>query len=291
MAKVTIIADSVAGIPKNLAAEYGMCIVPTANIHYGNQTYLDGETITPKEAYDLLRKNPDIFTTSAIQPEYLLKVFQRLANETREILFITISGALSAVPRTAAIAVDLFNEEKPEVTVRILDSTTVASAQGLVCLAAAKAAASGMTLDEVVDYTQKVRRQTRCVMMLDTLRYAYRTGRISKTSARIAALFGIKPINHVSEEGTVDYLERVRKREDGIQKMFQYIRKEASTDALHFMLMHADDIKLAEDIAARLKQEFKPLDMIISDYSPVMGYGAGPGAICIGFHPEIGLSG
>jgi len=289
MAKVAVMADSVAGIPRNLAEEYQITVVPTANIIFGKQTYLDGETINAAEAYGLLRKDPNKFTTSAIAPEYLLNVFQQLSTTTRDILFVTISGALSAVPQTAKIAAELLKEEKPEVNVYILDSKTVASAEGLVVLAAARAAARGMSLEAVVAYAQQVRQKTGCVMLLDTLRYAYRTGRISKTSSAIAALLGIKPINRVSENGTVDFVDKVRKREEGIKRLFQLIKAESGTEALHFMVMHADAMSLAQDISEQLKKEFRPLSMIISDYSPVMGYGAGPGAISIGFHPEINL--
>jgi len=286
---VLVMTDSVAGIPSELAEQYRIRVVPAANIVFNGYTYLDGVTINAMEAYQLLRKDPDKFSTSAVSPGYLLEVYRKLSTETRDILFITISSALSAVSKTASIAIDLFRQESPETTIRLMDSKTVASGQGLVVLAAAKAAAQGMNLDQVANIAEDVRQKTGTLMLLDTLRYAYRTGRISKTSARIAAMFGIKPLNRVSGEGTVDFIGKVRKREAGIRRMLELIREEAGTDALHFMVMHADAPQIAEGISERLKQEFNCLGMIIGEYSPVMGYGAGPGAISVGFHPEPGL--
>jgi len=289
MARVLVMTDSVAGISSELAEEYQIKVVPAANIIFNGHTYIDNETINATQAYELLRKAPDKFSTSPVTPEYLANKYRDVSKQHQDILFITISSALSAIPRVAALAVDLLQQESPETKIRVFDSKTVASGQGLVVLAAAKAAASGMDIDQVVDIAQQVRKKTGTVMLLDTLRYAYRTGRISKASSTIAAMFGIKPINRVSEEGTVDYVDRARKRQAGIDRMLRLIRREAGTDALHFMIMHADAPKFAEELSAQLKEEFNCLSMLISEYSPVMGYGAGPGALSVGFHPELDL--
>jgi DegV family protein with EDD domain len=124
-------------------------------------------------------------------------------------------------------------------------------------------------------------------MMLDTLRYVYRTGRMSKLGSRIASLFNIKPINQMTDEGKLEMVDRVRKREDGVAKMLDLIKKAAGTDSLHFMLMHAADPPFAEEFGERLKKAFNCLSVVISEYSPVMGYGSGPGALFVGFHPEL----
>lgn len=289
MQKVLVMTDTVAGIPKELAKEYQIKVVPAAYIVFDGTTYIEAVTINAMEAYQLLRKDPDKFSTSAISPGYLLDVYRELSAKTQDILFITLSSSLSAVSKMASSALEIFQQESPRTTIRILDSKTVSSGQGLVVLAAAKAAAQGISLDQVASYAEKVRQKTGTLMMLDTLRYAYRTGRISKTSSRIAAMFGIKPISRVSDEGTVDYIGRVRKREAGMKQMLELIKEEAKTDSLHFMVMHADAPAIAEKFSELLKQKFNCLSMIISEYSPVMGYGAGPGALSVGFHPELSL--
>ena len=282
--------DTVAGIPGEVAQEYQITVVPAANIVFNGHTYLDGVTIKATEAYQLLRKDPDRFSTSAVSPGYILEVYRKLAATSRGILFVTVSSALSAVSKSAALAAAIFQEESPDTTVRILDSRTVASGQGLVVLAAARAAVQGANLDEVADIAQRVRRKTGNYMLLDTLRYAYRTGRISKTSARIAAMLGIKPITCVSDEGKVDFIGKTRSREAGIKRLLELIKEEAGAEALYFWVMHADAPKAAQELAERLKREFNCLSMVISEYSPVMGYGAGPGALSVGFHPELALS-
>ena len=126
-------------------------------------------------------------------------------------------------------------------------------------------------------------------MLLDTLRYIYRTGRMTKDEALQYAKLKIKPINRMTDEGTVEPVDIVRKRTDGYSKLLELIRKEAGTDALHFIVSHANAPEMAERFVTQLRQEFNCLSVIISDYSPVMGYGSGPGAMFVGFQPELDL--
>jgi DegV family protein with EDD domain len=289
MSKVTIMTDTVACVPPNIAEEYQIKIVPAAHIHYDNKNYIDGVTLSAASAYQLIKKDPDRFVTSAITPAYLLEELKKVSKKTDNILFITLSSALSAASKTAMLAADLLKEESPKTSIRIFDSRTVAGAQGLIAIAAARAAAKGLNLDEVADFSEKARQQTYGLMMLDTLRYVYRTGRMSKLGSKIASMFNIKPINKVNEEGKIEMVDRTRNREHGLERLIELIKETTPTNALHFFVSHADDANLAKQFSHMLKEHFCCLSLVISDYSPVMGYGAGPGAIFVGFQPEIDL--
>ena len=85
-------------------------------------------------------------------------------------------------------------------------------------------------------------------------------------------------------------VDRTRNRDDGLEILIQLIQDYAKTDALHFIVSHSDALDTTNQFADMLKQKFNCLSLVISDYSPVMGYGAGPGAIFVGFQPEIDLS-
>ena len=158
-------------------------------------------------------------------------------------------------------------------------------------LAAAAVAADGKSLDEVVAAADRARQQSHGLMLLDTLRYIYRTGRMSKTASRIATIFNIKPINRLTPEGTIKLADRARKRDDGMRRLLRLIGSDAGTKDLHFMLAHAAAPEMAETFAAMLREEYNCLSLIVADFSPVMGYGSGPGSLFVGFHPELDLSG
>lgn len=287
MARVMVMTDSVAGIPRNLTEEYHITVVPAANIIFDGHNYIDGVTLSATEAYQLIKKDPDKFTTSALNPGYFLEEYQKLSQKSADILHITLSSALSANYKTAGLAGEMLQKKSPKTNLRLFDAKTVAGAQGLIVLAAARAAAQGKSLEEVVAIAEKAREKTRGLMMLDTLRYVYRTGRMSKFASKVAALFNIKPINRMTEEGTLEFVDKVRNREAGYQKLIDLIKAEATSNSLHFMLMHAAVPEMAERLSQLLRQNFDCQRILISEYSPVMGYGSGPGAIFIGFHPDL----
>lgn len=289
MSKVLVMTDTVACIPNDLAKEFRIKIVPAANIMYGDQTYIDGVTLTASDAYELIKKDPDKFLTSAVTPALLVEEYGKTGSEFEEIFFITLSSVLSAAFKTANLAAEYFKEKSPQTTIKIFDSKSVGGGQGLIVLAAAKAAKKGMNLDQITEVVEKARQNTHGIMILDTLRYIYRTGRMSKIGSRIASMFNIRPINRVTEEGTIEMVDRTRNSDAGLERMIEIISEEAGTNSLHFMLSHAAAPEMADKFRDMLEQKFNCLSVIISDYSPVMGYGAGPGALFVGYQPDLNL--
>lgn len=287
MSNIQIMTDTVSCIPSELALSNEIRIVPAANILVGGQSYIEGVDLTASEAYELIKKDPDNFVTSAITPGFLVEEYRKFNGKSQDILFITISAALSAVSQSARLAVDIYQKESPETQILVVDSKTCAGAQGLVVLATANAAKNGMNLDELANFANQARSYTGGIMFLDTLRYIYRTGRMSKTASKLASIFNIRPINRVTDEGTVEFSDRVRKRSDGYNKVVDLIKKESKATALHFMVSHANAPQIAQEFSERLQREFDCLSLIISDFSPVMGYGAGPGALFVGFQREL----
>jgi fatty acid kinase fatty acid binding subunit len=287
MANVLVMTDSVACIPPDIVKEFQIKVVPAANITVNGKTYIEGETISADEAYGLIKKDPDSFVTSPISPDYLLRTYRELAEKSNQILFITIASSLTAVNKTAKLAADLFIEQSPGTTIRVLDSRACASTQGLVVMAAARAASQGKSMDEIAALAERTREKAGGIMMLDTLRYVYRTGRMSKVASRIVSVFNIKPINKITETGELEMIDRSRKTSDGIERLIKAVAKDGGQQPLHFMVTHAAAAENARYLAEQIKQRFQCLSMVIGDYSPVMGYGAGPGALFVGFHPEI----
>ena len=290
MPDVRVMTDSVAGIPPDLAEKYRIKVIPGALIHYDGKTYIDNVTLSRPEAYELIKKDPDKFTTSALTPGYILDEYRELVKESPHIIHITMAQELSATFQTATMAAQTMQKESPQAQIRVINSKTAAAAQGLVVLGAARAASQGKSLDEISDMVPKIRQKTGGIMMWDTIRYVYRTGRMSKIAARLASLLNIKPISRITDGGSVEMMERVRKRHEGYKRIIAMIKNEMDTDSLRFMIMLADSPGWADDFNKKLEQEFNCLETIISEYSPVMGYATGPGAIFVGFQPELDLS-
>ena len=290
MSKVLVMTDTTACLPKDISDKNGIKVVPASQITCGGKTYTEGVTINAREAYDIIKKDPDSFCTAAITPGILLEEFRKLAKKHPSIFFVTISSGLSAVAQSANVAADLLKEEFPDSRVVAFDSRTVAGAEGMIAIEMARLAAKGKGLDELSKAATEMRKVTGGVLMLDTVGYTYRSGRMTKDEALKTAKSNIKPVNRMSDAGVMEFADLTTDRLEGLGKMIGVVKKDAAgVDALHFMVSHADAPDTAQTLVDMIKKEFKVLSMIVSDYSPVMGYSTGPGAMFIGFHPELSL--
>jgi len=289
MNKVRVMVDSTACIPLDLAQKYNIKIIPAAEYIINGKKYIENETITIKDAYNYIRQDSVKITTAAVTPGRVFEAYQELSRDSDGILFITISSKLSAVYKSGTLAADLFRDQSPQTNIKIIDSKSVAGGAGLAALAAAKAAEQGQNLEQVIGVAENYLKQTRCLMAMDTIRYIYRIGRMSKFAARMASMMSIRPINQLTPEGTVEMVERARSREAVMKRIVELVKERTAGDNLTFMISHGDAPELAEKLMGTLKNNFKIQEFIIGDYSPIMGYGGGPGAMCIAFHPAVKL--
>ncbi len=290
MSQVKIMTDSVAGIPQNLIEEFDIKVVPAANISVNGSTYVEGVDLSISGAYELIEKDPDRFVTSALNPGQLLETYEELAKNYKEIVFITISSALTALNRTAQFAADTLHEEQKDVKVTVVDTKTCAGAQGLAVLAAARAAKRGKDMNAIVEIVQKVRQNSGYLAYIDTLRYVYRTGRMSKLASRMASMFNVRPVSKITESGMLEFVARVKSRKQGMTKLLDLIEQDKGRVPMHFWVMHADAPDFAADFCELLKKRFEVLSLTVSEYSSVMGYGTGRGALSVGYHPELNLA-
>ena len=90
----------------------------------------------------------------------------------------------------------------------------------------------------------------------------------------------------MTDEGTLEMIDRVRKREDGYSKVMGYVKKEADTDSLHFIVSHANAPEIGERVCELLRRNFNCLSLYITEYSPIMGYSVGSGCFFVGFQPD-----
>jgi DegV family protein with EDD domain len=286
MANVKVITDSVSGVPKSWQDQLGIIVAPAAFINFKGKRYLEGVDITNAEAYDMALKSEG-FTTSAIAPGVLLDIFKKAAQSTDKILFVSVSSAMSAVFKMAQAAAELLKEDMPKVSVRVWDSKNTAGGQGLLAQLAAKAAAKGMGLDDIVKLLEASRPKVASVMLLDTLKYVYRTGRVSRMQSRFAAMLNIKPIESMSPEGNLEMRSRARSHDKGVAMLMEQLKKEAAPEPLHFLVLHAVAPQWGDELAALIKKDYKVLSMDVNVYSAIMGYASGQGCLSIGCIPEI----
>jgi DegV family protein with EDD domain len=283
VARVAIVTDSIACLTRELVAQYGIEVIPI-NFYAGGRLYRDWIDITPSEAYELFLKDPESFKTSAASPEDCLMVLRSASQRADKVLCITVSNRLSTMYNSALKAREMALSELPQVSIEVLDSKTATPSEGFVALAAARAAAEGRDMAEVKSAAESVRDGVKSIVLLDTIRHVYRSGRIPRLASQIGSVLNIRPILSVAE--TVGFSGVVRSRHGGMERMLQMMRGRVKQRPVHVAVMHAYAQDEAEKLKARIAAEFNCLELWLAEFSPIMGYACGTGTVGIAFYTE-----
>jgi DegV family protein with EDD domain len=282
--KIAIVTDSLCCLPRELVKQYNISIVP-ANIYFGDRVYKDWVDLIPSQAYELFLKDPEVFKTSPASPADYLAAYREVSRQTGGILCVTISAKLSVMYNAALEAKERAGAELPRTSIEVVDSTVAVTAEGLVVLAAARAAEAGGSLAEVAKAAEEMRERVGFIFLLDTVRYIYRTGRIPRIAAMAGSVLNIRPLLTTSS-GVVRFLGAVRSRERGLEKMLQIMKAQVGQARVHVGVTHAYALDEAEKLKERVSSAFNCAELWISEFSPLLGYATGTGTLGLAFYKE-----
>jgi len=269
---VKIVTDSVSDISPAIANELGITVVPL-NVVFGPEIYRDGVDLTTNEFYRKLERSQTLPTTSTPPLQTFIELYDRLAEEADEILVITISRKLSATGEAALKAVESMEKK---CRVEVIPSQWAMMAEGLIVIAAAKAARTGANLDEVVKLTERNMSRVEMRLAFDTLEYLKRGGRIGKARALLGSMLGINPILGI-KDGEVFPFGRERSRAKAIDRLYKFVTGYSQIDEL--AVEDATTPDEADELAERLGAKFPKERIYRSKVSPVIGTNVGPHVI------------
>jgi DegV family protein with EDD domain len=162
----------------------------------------------------------------------------------------------------------------------VIDSAGAGGMLGVQVLAAAKSAAAGASLPDVVERVRLARQDVRMWGLVDTLEYFRRGGRISSVAMWMGSALDIKPI--LTVEYDIKAVERVRTRKRGIERLVELMRQHHSRGADRWFLNHAHAIEEAQPLIERLHEIFSVPPEFLWELSPLLGTHAGPGSLWVG---------
>ena len=249
MAMVKIITDSVADLPPQVVEELGITVV-SLYVHFGTETYRDGIDLTSEEFYDRLVSSKTLPTTSVPSIGNFVDAYDKLAEETDEIVAIILSSKLSGTYEAASQAVELM---KQKCRVKVIDSLLAAMAQGFIVMKAAQAANAGASLDEVIDVTRKTVPRVDFRAAFDTLEYLKRGGRIGRAQAFLGSMLNINPIITL-KDGVVEPAGRTRSRAKAIEYLYNFAMSYSNIEEIAVEDTACPDE--AEALAKRLSSKF-----------------------------------
>lgn len=284
MQRVAILADSIACLTPEMVRQYRLQVIPI-NIHFNGRIYRDGVDLTSVEAYRLLEKDPERFASSPASVGEYVEAYRTAATYADGILCITLSSQLSTLYNMARTAKEEVKKELPQIPIEVLDSNTAACGEGLIVTAAARAAAEGKNLTQVTRVAQRVSEKVSVIGIMETVRYAYRTGRIPEITARMGSLLGIKPVFSITD-GVVRIAGLTRSKEQAMKRALTIMRKKVGNRPVRVAVAHADVPEEGRCLKERIASEFNCVEVWLTDFSPVMGYVTGAGVLAIAFYPD-----
>ncbi len=269
---VRIVTDSTCDLPRDLVTAYNIVVVPLT-VFFGEEAFLDGVEITANEFYERLKSSPVVPRTSQPSVEQFREAYERLAEETDEIVSIHLSSRLSGTLNAASVARE---EATGKAHIDLIDSYTVSVGLGLVVLEAAAAAAAGGKLEDVVAATRRAMDRVSLRVVVDTLEYLQKGGRIGRARSLLGSVLSIKPLLHVVD-GEVAPFERVRTRTKAIERMAE-IASEQARAKMMFVACSGNDAE-AQRFADMIRPQLPHTDIGIAPLGPIVGVYTGPNAL------------
>ena len=280
MSRIAIVTDSAACLPAELVSQYSIHVVPLVVV-FGKQVYSDGVDLTAPQFYRMLREAKHPPTTSQPSLGAFRELYDELAGKSEGIVSIHVPASLSGVPSTAEAAARLC----PGVPIRVLDSGTAAMAEGFVTLAAARAAAAGGSLSQVVQTADAVISRVKLFAALDTLDYLARSGRVPGVAALLGSILDLHPVFGL-RHGRVHLEVRLRTKRFATQYLLHQIAEGTGGMPVHAAVFHADAAAEAERLRQQVADQFDCVELYVTEFTPVMGAHTGPGVIGVAFYAE-----
>ena len=266
---VKIVTDSCSDITPEFAEKLGITVVPLY-VQFGDDVYRDNVDLTTEEFYQRLTQSKIVPTTSTVTPDFFAQLFSKLAEETKEILTITLSHIYSGTYDSALQGKAIVTND---CHIEVVDSHLAMCGQMLLVISAARMAQSGANLDQIVDWVMKAIPRIHTRMSFDTLEYLRRGGRIGKAQAFLGSLLKVNPVLAIKDGDTFP-VARPRNRAQAMDLLINFAKGFSRIEAL--AVEDATTPDEAEILAEHLKDIVPPDCLYRSKVSPVIGTHVGP---------------
>ena len=274
---LAIVTDSNASLPPDLVRDLPLYVVPMQIRHEG-RVYQDGVDIAPDAFYALQANSPTPPTTSAPQPGAFIDAFHRAAEHADEIVCLTLSARLSATYNSARAAAHEAVGALGSTRVEVVDTQAAAAAQGLVVLAAARAAAKCAGADDILGRVPAWIASVELFGCLATLEYVWRSGRVPRVLMWMGNALGVRPVLRLTN-GTIGMVERPRSERKALDRVALLAERSAEGAPARVAVIHAAAPERAAELAQRLEEAVRPVELFVTELTPVIGAHTGPGLV------------
>ncbi|WAA13280.1 DegV family protein [Fervidibacillus halotolerans] len=267
---IKIVTDSSADLDQETIAKWDIHVI-SHMIEMDGKQYLDRVNITPTDCLEYMKHSPNVPKTSQPSIGTFLQLYESLTADGSEVLSIHISGQLSGTVSTAHMAA---NQVDGQVTV--YDSHFLSKTLSFQVIEAAKMAKEGKTVREIIERLEKIRENSRLYVVLDTLEYLNKGGRIGKGKALLGSLLKIKPIAAI-HEGIYTPIATVRNYNQAMKHMLQLMREDTQGKVIKAISVgHAGGLKRATQLKNKILELYENVTIQIHETTPIISTHTGP---------------
>lgn len=281
--EVAVVMDSGGDIPPDEAERLGVHMVPV-RLSFGDREYLDRVSLTSQEFYELLAESPEAPLTSQPPAQDFARVYSLLTSHGYTVISVGLSQKLSG---TTAAALQAAGRENTG-DVRVVDSLSASTGQGLLAMVAARGAMNGMSPDEVQELLADAIPKTRVFAIADDLRYAVKGGRVPSWVQKVASFLRINPVLSASPEGKITVGGVHRGRGADPKQLARTLVKKMDQGIMYRVLIsHAGNEEGGNRVRHHvLEQHARIHSCHVTDAGPALGVHLGPGGLIAAFTPQ-----
>ncbi len=287
MEEFKIITDTTADLPADYIRENGLGIMVLPYIVDGVSYGVD-KKMEVKEFYDRMRAGM-MPTTSQVNPETAKEYLNRFLEENKKLLVLSFSSGLSGTCNNVTIAAESIRRERPDCRIIVVDTLCASLGEGLLVHKAVQLRKMGKSLEETAAWVEEHRENLVHVFTVDDLFHLHRGGRVSRATAIVGTLAGIKPLLHVDEEGHLTAVGKVRGRKKSLQALVDLMEKQMGSwreknDCV--FISHGDCREDAEYVKKLVEERFGIRNFLVNEIGPTIGAHSGPGTVALFFMGE-----
>ncbi len=283
-----IITDTTADLPEAYIQENGLEIMVLPYIVDG-VSYGGEQKMEVKEFYDRMRGGM-MPTTSQVNPETAKEYLNGFLEESRQLLVLSFSSGLSGTCGNVSLAAKEIMEERPDCRIVVIDTLCASLGEGLLVHKAVQLKKQGKSLEETARWVEEHKENLVHVFTVDDLFHLHRGGRVSRATAIVGTLAGIKPLLHVDGEGHLTAVGKVRGRKKSLQSLVDMMEKQMGSwrgenDCV--FISHGDCAEDADYVRQMVKERFGIDDFLINEIGPTIGAHSGPGTVALFFMGDV----
>ena len=289
MAKVAIVTDSNSGITQAQAKEMGVYVLPMPFV-IGEETYFEDINLTQEEFYERLKSGAAI-GTSQPSPESVMKLWDDILKEYDEIVHIPMSSGLSGSCQSAIML-----SQEYDGRVQVVNNQRISVTQRQSCLDALLLAGKGMNAAEIKDFLEKDKFNSSIYIMLDTLYYLKKGGRITPAAAAIGTMLRLKPVLQIQGE-KLDAFAKARTSTQGKSIMINAIKSDITNrfggftqeKGIWLEIAYTYDRDTALAFKAEVQEQFPGYDIHVDPLSLSVACHIGPGSLALACCKKISV--